>query len=262
MKNEFGKLTLEQLKQILNFMPELDGQRTEDIAAIRAHPEKLRKCLTNDYNWSKFYEQPFEGHLAYFLLTTGIAPGLVEACKSVDPLQGAINYFQVPRPSSVDDACSKLALKDVIALEFSINKSLECVPIFGCYLNDLIATAKSEDIDDRTRDKALLNAIRIDPAVIAGPTCADRIAHAVIVDDQAFFRKLQNALKGKTGRQVKYLEEIRVVLRILREAGVERLSDVELEKLFIKELKLYQASSSSIKNIREQFYKSGKKSTI
>lgn len=105
-------------------------------------------------------------------------------------------------------------------------------------------------------DKAFFEAIRLDPAIVCGPIFSDRLAKAVLFNEKKFFQHLRSALKGPSGRHWKSYQDVRFVIALLREAGLDSLSDAELDNLFVDRLRIYPKSASARKNLRMQFWKS------
>jgi hypothetical protein len=89
-------------------------------------------------------------------------------------------------------------------------------------------------------DKALFDAIRLDPTVLGCKSVVERISKAALLQDKKFFAKLKAALNGKIAKreQANY-QKMRLVLEILHEANSKKLNDDQLYELFVKTLKLY-----------------------
>ncbi len=122
---------------------------------------------------------------------------------------------------------------------FYLQYSLYCVLYHGCFMNSLIERARSGD------DKALFDAIRIDPTVIGCKSIIGRISKAARLQDTPFFNNLKKAFDGKKAkRQQENFQKMRVIFKVLTDAGALRLTDSQLRELFINELKLYTANSS------------------
>ena len=116
----------------------------------------------------------------------------------------------------------------------SICQSLLCVLYHGCFLNELIERARNGN------DKALFDAIRLDPTVIGCKTSIERISQAALLQDSKFFTKLKAALNGNiTKREQQNFQKMRLVFEILFESKSDRLNDEQLYDLFVKTLKLY-----------------------
>lgn len=102
-------------------------------------------------------------------------------------------------------------------------------------------------------DKSLFDAVRIDRSMVACPSIAHRISMAELHGDQRFFLHLKKALKGPSRKHIIGLEEMRYMLQILAEAGPDRLSDENLEALFVDQLRLYPRTPDAQKNLRKHY---------
>lgn len=128
--------------------------------------------------------------------------------------------------------------------------------LYGFYINELLAKASQDSDDD-----ALFNAIRVDPLAITSDTAAHRIARASIQADSLFFSKLQNSLKGKSGKQARYLKKFKFLMQLLLEQGLLSRPNSEL-RAFALELGTYAEDANAEKNLNELIRKFRKKKTI
>lgn len=128
----------------------------------------------------------------------------------------------------------------VFGVAFSFVSSLRCVLYHGCFLNELIERVRIGD------DKALFDAIRIDPTVIGCRPAIQRISKATLLKDVRFFTKLRTAINGKIAkREQANFQKMRLVFEILHEAGATRLSNDQLHQLFVEELRLYASNDKA-----------------
>jgi hypothetical protein len=132
----------------------------------------------------------------------------------------------------------------VNAISRSIYNSMRCVLFHGCFLNELVQRANSSDKD-------LFDAVRIDPTVVGCKSVIARISKATLAQDVNFFAKLKTALSGKMKRREQAnFKKMRLVLEIMHEVGAPRLSDEQLQTLFVEELKLYAGYAKGAGNVR------------
>lgn len=259
MTKEFGKLSADQLRQLVELLPVLEALRAEFRAdmKIRRKAAKARKALEDDaIFWAPLYELPFEKHLETFAKAVGLYQAIVEAGATNDPpghmLKGAMS-------ESVDDI--KLAdgvkLGHVIGFTISLERSLESLLVWGRYMNELVRAARGGD------DASLFRAVRIDPSVVSCSSVAARISKAVALSDEKFLKALRGAMEGRTGRQRKYLRAVRLAIQALHEAGVSAISNKELRALFIRKLGIFTNSSKGNpeKALRKHFHAARRKST-
>lgn len=256
-KASFAKgTTAEDLRILLEFWPlfmaAVENSRqeiSEDSGVIFDNAEP--------FSWCHLYELPIKEHIVFAL--TGIAQnfdGLIDPHQLIAWLkQLAVSKSQaseIPKVvtqiehhfNAMEDPSKELAermrplLANTLGKSWSMYNTLRCVLYHGCFLNDLIERVRAHD------DKALFDAIRIDPTVIGCPTASLRISKAALLNDEEFFDSLKNAINGKAAkRKQANFQKMRLVLEVLYEAGASRLSDTQLHELFVKELKLYSGNA-------------------
>ena len=107
-------------------------------------------------------------------------------------------------------------------------------------------------------DRALFDAVRVDRSIVACPTIASRISRAELCEDREFFLRLKKAFKGLSRKHWEAYNDLRYVLFVLREFGLDKLSDEELEKLLVHELKVYRNIPSARRNLRKLYAESRK----
>src|SRR4051812_9782165 len=85
MQKEYGKLSGDQLRQLVALLPELDRLAREFREDARTS-DKVRAAVKEDgVWWAPLYELPFEQHLAISLKGLGLDVHLLEAARSADP---------------------------------------------------------------------------------------------------------------------------------------------------------------------------------
>ena len=109
---------------------------------------------------------------------------------------------------------------------------------------------------------SLFKAVRMDRAVIGCPTAMRHIAKAQVRSNKTLFRHLRAALAGPSKKPMIALEPMRYALLMLREMGLDNLSDKELEYLMVELLKVYPRVPGATKNLRAQYQQSRKIKTI
>lgn len=98
----------------------------------------------------------------------------------------------------------------------------------------LVAEVRAGSLD------SLFKAVSIDRSALACPTIANCIARAELLKDEAFFKKLGVAIQGPSKRHQEALDDVRFVMYLLREMGLEEMADRELERLIVQELGVYK----------------------
>jgi len=245
-------ITAEGLRIFLANWPSLSAEADESQQIVIDAKEKLLNGDTKPFAWCFLYEFPIRQHLnlAYSLILQGYSgllsadqvkgwfqkiadtPGQIGAIPAIYDQIG--NHFDATELSEEDAKRLLPTFAGTFGLGLSILNSLQCVLYHGCFLNELIERIRAGD------DKALFDAIRIDPTVIGCPSVSVRISKAALLKDKRFFAKLRASLKGKMAkRKQANFEKMRLVFEVLHESGATRLTDSQLEQLFVDELDLY-----------------------
>jgi hypothetical protein len=251
-------VTAEGLRLILGFLPSFftEGEATRKILA--EEPERFLGVDAQFIGWNRFYEVPFRQHSLFILglymqneeegLPTRVdienwlkqvtdSPGQVGAIPDVaEQINSFFDKLEMPSEEEAEEIRPYLA--QILAFSVSLMNSLRCVLYHGCYLNELIDRVRAGD------DKALFDAIRIDPTVIGCAPVSTRISKAYLLEDHRFFASLKAALNGRIAkREQANFQKMRMVLEVLHEAGATRLTDDQLHELFVEELKLYSGNA-------------------
>jgi hypothetical protein len=255
MEKEYGKLSLDQFKRLLSFLPEILDQQTEIQKAFRsASSAKLEEVIGEGLYWAHIYELSLVEHLALVAQALGIGEFIVAAAASSDPQEVVIADLERDESDQVTaNAESTMYTKsDVVSLVLSVQYTIKSITVYGRSLSVLIAEVKGGN------DDSLFKAIRVDRTAIANPTIAGRIARAELMGEKRFFDRLRSALKGLSKKHWAGREKLRYTMAALRELGPDQLSDDELERLLVKELKVYPNQPTARKNLRKQYYESKK----
>ena len=251
-------ISVRDLRTFLTLLSSLPSELKECLDTIASDQEIFFREDTEKSDWCYLYELPIEqqhtvvlSKLAQYNEIPGL-PSLTELAiyslsllrSQESPLGGLPeivsqieNKLAAIHPTEAQKEQADVFMAAQAGCLYSLTKTIDCLFYYGCYLNTLIQRARSGD------DKSLFNAIRIDPAVLGFQSVRQRICKATLLEDDTFFRKLKIAIRGKMGiREKVSFQQMRMVLHVLHEAGAERLSDTELNYLFIKELQLYAAN--------------------
>ena len=270
LHKEYGKLSAADIRLLLSMLEKLEHEELVMSDEILSDPIKCSKFFDFEATqvvWAGLYEVDFPTCLALIIHQFGIADDMSAISKSENPLEKLVTWIEAQKSEDDDDEESVSAeylefIRCVHAYNTALLKNIHALLVYGVYLNDLVKIAR-EGVP-KMRDKALLDAIKIDPSVVGCKTATERISRAVLMKDERFLSKLRLALEGKLGakEQATY-KKMRYVLQLLHEANALSLPDSKLENLFVKELNLYHAPASAEKNLGEfarNFRK--KKSTI
>ncbi|TAJ76777.1 MAG: hypothetical protein EPO42_11715 [Gallionellaceae bacterium] len=249
--------TAENLRTLLEFWLLLMAEAEESRLGMLEDKAKLLGDDVEPFAWCYLYELPIRDHLN--LALAGIAQnldGILDLQQmvlwlkqlAVAPSQAS----EIPKVATqvgqhfeaMDTPSKELAekmrphLAEIFGNAWSMVNTLRCVLYHGCFLNELIERIRVGD------DKALFDAIRIDSTVICCLSVSNRISKAALLQDNSFFAKLKAAINGKMAkREQANFQKMRLVFEVLHEAGANRLSDAQLQELFVDELKLYSGNA-------------------
>jgi hypothetical protein len=245
----YRKLTVEQFRQVLATLAELKHLDGELREAVRAAPkDRLDAMLEQGFAWASIYELPLMEHLALVVLAIGKADVLHQAAQSDDPQQMILDNMAVDDPDDWEGGDKGLFEKrHVVGLAFALQRSIISIMTHYKSLSALVQEVREGN------DRALFQAVRIDRSITACPTIADRIAKAELADDRRFFIHLRNALKGKSAKHWQAFDEMRYAFALLRELGIDDLSDEELERLLVDDLGVYKPNPNARENLRKHY---------
>lgn len=245
-------ITADVLRTFLAYWPVFSKEAEDAQRMMIEDQDKFLGKEAELFAWCYLYELPFKQHIgavnagtlegyAKILQEENLAdwhrqlantPGQIAALPDV--ISQIEHHFDAQELSKADAEEMLPTLAAYLGMALSMYNSLRCVLYHGCFLNELIDRVRAND------DKALFDAIRIDPTVIGCPSVSNRISKAALLRDDDFFTKLKAAINGtQAKRDQANFQKMRLVLEILHEAGASRLSDAQLHELFVEELKLY-----------------------
>lgn len=244
-------ITAQNLRSILELWEQIVPKIEETMQTIIEINDKLFDKESDSFSWCHLYELPVKDHVSFnfpvllqadqaiswreqIIESPGKITALPDVAKQVD------EHFET-RDSLTEEEIEAIRpfLHDYCAYFYSIQYSLLCLLYHGCFLNELIDRVRTGD------DEALFDAIRIDPTVIGCQPVNDRISKARRLRDHVFLDKLRKTQSGVTAKlKQANFQQIRLIFRILSEAGATRLSNDQLHQLFVEELKLYTANTA------------------
>lgn len=245
-EKRYGRLTRDDMSLVLSLLPVLEQERRELQTRIAQQPDKLSELLAPGFAWAHLYELSFPQFLQAFLIVAGLRGEVERIARQPDPV-GALHTLFVESNGLEDwqgGEGGKYTTGDLIGYLHALIGNLDCLLIYGCYLNDLLAQARQGNLD------ALLDAIRIDPTVVTTALGRNLISLSVITGERKLLDGIQKALTGKTGRQARYLKRFRILMQLLHEAGALNLPTRDLVPL-VFEQKAYTQDPGAAKNVSE-----------
>lgn len=254
-QKEYGKLTAEQFKQLMQQLPELrkEGESLADVVKS-ASKERINDLLEKDFYWAEVYELTFVEHLAFLMMALDKVEFLTEAKNAPDPTQHVMDNFDIEGDFDSWNGGWKGVFKkqDLIGLVLALQRTILSIMIYQKTMQTLVEEVR-QGIDD-----SLFDAVRLDRSSVACPTFAARIAKAEFTNDKHFFIRLRNALKGPAKKHWESYQDLRFALFTLRDLGFDGLSDDQLVELLVKQLKVYPDRFEAKKNLRKQYNQSKK----
>jgi len=243
-QKEFGKFTLEQLRQLAGLLlslPHLQGQWRGLLDELES---KLAEKDIPPFYWSTAYIDDFYTLIAKFTHLCSHDAWLSSSMNMDDPQQSVLDKAQNAFETLDDDLDNgpepRGKLHEILGLNYALIKNLECIWLYGFPLNTLVAMASYG------HDKSLFKAVRIDRSIVSCPAIAGRLAHAEMFGDTNFFKKLRNALNGKPKKPKDEYGPLRFILFQLSEDGtLDRLSIEERYNLLCVDLRLYSDDTKS-----------------
>lgn len=269
-QNIYSNICADDLKFLLDHIDVFNEETANFSGWLNEIDQRpLLENLSN-YSWAHLYEKSFSESLIDFFEDSKLVHEREKISASENKILATLN-FQENLPQNLDKVFDRLP-KDqqldftVMAMVYGMLmlKNARSLMIYGLYINDLVAIARTAS-DLKERDDALLKAIRLDASVVGCSTALVRISKAVLLNDLSFLKKLKNAIAGKLGElEDRNFQKMRFILQVLHESGGICLNDKALTDLFVKQLNLYSdIQFTAEKNLGEftrNFKK--KKSTI
>lgn len=246
MNKEFGKLTGNQFRQLVDLLPVMQAQQQEMLSDLAAtSKERWSELLKGDYNWGWCYELPFISHIALAIVALGLGDYIKQTAAQPDPQQSILDDAH---KDLIESHHPEFEVQDILGLVMSMGKTVNSICLYGRSLSALV-----EEVREKGDLESLFNAVRVDRTVVNCPTVADCIAKAELRSDQAFFNKLALAFKGPSKKQMASLAGMKFSFATLRELEINDLSDDKLERLMVETLEVYAKVGSAPKNLRAHY---------
>lgn len=257
MEKDYGKLTAAQFTEFVRFLPGLFSMLRDMNAHIASTPaSKLDAVMADDYSfYCRAYELPFHAHLNLVISSLNRGDEVKQMAAAEDPQEEVLRVLR-KGIDGVDDVPSNAAFNDsdVISLFYSLGRSMLSMATYGRSISSLL-----QDVRDHHNHDSLFKAIRMDRAVIGCPTAMKHIAQAQLRDNKAFFKNLRSALGGPSKKEWAGLDTMRYVFLMLREMGMNDLSEAALEELMVDQLQVYPRGKGDARKALRAHYRSSRK---
>jgi len=259
VKKDYGKFTADQFQEFIQILPDVFAKLREADELLALAPKaKFDKVFPGDCgDYSHWYELPFVEHLAWVVFALNRQAEVRDFASSPDPQEAVLAMLR--RRDEVEDKPQHEAFTDeeVLTLIYSLTRTMQSMATYGRSISSLL-----QDVRENNNHDSLFKAIRMDRTVIGTPTAMRHLAKAQFRSDKRFLRHLQAALKGPSKKPMVGLEPMRYALLLLREMGLDDLSDKDLERLMVDRLKAYPPVPGAAKNLRAQYQRSRRIKTI
>lgn len=260
LEKEFGKLTTEQFQALVNELPEIRGHMKELPELVRnTSKARLREILDGDFVWSDAYELRYEEVIALLIAAFGKSKTINEIANSPDPQQALIEWSKTdPLDDWNGGDGGKFTVSNLVGLLVANQRNILSIMLFHRTICDLVKSVREKG---DAADEDFFKAVKIDRSVITCKTFSRRVAKAELTNDKDFFAHLHRSLKGIPNKQWEAYNDLRYGFALLRDCGFDKLSDAQIEDLFVNKLGLYSKQASARKNLRKQIYQSNKIAT-
>jgi hypothetical protein len=251
-QKEYGKFTLEQLKELKNLLNQSQQLApTLEQVIQESDPKKLERILGDNFSWFHYYELSFIEHMAMGALILNWQSHLKEIAKAKDPQQAFFDFFySIKDDENWEGGFNGLfEMNDLLGLVISIFRTMKSLMVHQKSLSTLIQEVRNGS------DTSLFNAVRLDRTVLACPSVVHRVSVAELKGDNDFFIHLRNAVKGPSQKHMVALDPLRYMMAAVVESGGDHLSSEAVEELFVDQLQLYAKQPTAQKNLYEQFLK-------
>jgi hypothetical protein len=259
MQKEYGKLTPAQFQEFMAILPDVFAMLRDMEQRLAGTPAtKFDSAMPGDFGrYSDVYELPFHEHLAWLIHGLNRLGEVKDVAASPDPQEAVLEMLR--KRDEIDDVPQHkdFADEDLLGLTYALSRTMQSMATYGRSISSLI-----QDVREKGNHGSLFKAVRMDRAVIGCPTAMRHIAKAQVRSNKTFFRHLRAALAGPSKKPMIALEPMRYALLMLREMGLDSLSDKELEYLMVELLKVYPRVPGATKNLRAQYQQSRSIKTI
>lgn len=190
------KIPVSELRILIQLFSVMEARISEVTSELREAGGRMVHSIEAGPTWAHLYDLPFREHMVRAAVAFGIDREVVAATQSALPMSAFRDLIADFEGADIDledvekDQAMQLAWA-ALGTSYSLYSSMRSLLTFGLYINELLAAAR-----ERSDDKALLNAVRIDPTVLCSRTGAVRLSRATLERDKRFIGAVQRALSG------------------------------------------------------------------
>ena len=250
-------LLVEQLESTLSLLPMLEKARAELSIQLNESTEKAKPFLMPGLAWADLHEHPIAVQMAIYFEVTGLTEYMASVSKAEDPFSELMKLDAHPDYQDWNGGTDqKYGPQHLLGVLLALLGSIESLVLYGYYISELLVQFREGGNDD-----ALFKAIRVDPTIVGAKVVRHRLARAAATNETLFFAKLLAALKGKSGKQARYLSKFRFLMQVLAEQGQGELPTAEVRSLAIR-LVTYADNPNAERNLDELIRTFRKNKTI
>lgn len=228
-----GTLSPEQLQRILTLV---DGLPTlSDVSELMKQP-KLRRALQGSgttFQWAWAYELSFPELLGLLIWAMGAQEVLASFIASDDPQEAAIRSAEMNSEPNVPNDFPAWRLLLVMELLVACIKCIESYRTYSVTICDLVAIARNG------KTKALADAVRLDPTVLATPCIAEAVSLATLDSNEDLLKQVKKAYATPKAKLAVY-DKLRLAGVFLNQAGaLTRENYDHIYDVIVKRMRLY-----------------------
>lgn len=234
-EKEFGKLSLEEIKLLLDQLRSLEALRREIQAGLAEGDHPFYTQLPLGYGWSNLYCLSYMQMLAGLVHHLGISPEIKKALKTDNPQGYLLSEMQNFGENIIPaEGTSLSGEQNIGAIIMATTRSLDSILIYGKSVNRLVLEVASGNIE------SLFKAVSIDHSVVQNPIVGTFLALGEVYEDQEFFKELGRVISKGPRKVPQDYGPLRYILATLSEMDcLDAMSQEALYQLFCVELKIY-----------------------
>jgi len=150
MQKEYRKLTADQFREFLDFIPILLTMLRDMTAQLESTPaSKFDSVMAGDYGlYSYVYEMPFSQHLSLVVVALNRQGEVQDMAASPDPQEALLemlrNHDEVedkPQHPDFDD-------EDVVTLAYSLGRTIQSMVTYGRSISSLLQDVRENNNHD------------------------------------------------------------------------------------------------------------------
>ncbi len=231
-EKEFGKLSQQQFRELYAAYHQLKQEKADFTNEATKNKARLEELVTKTGSWGIYYEFSYLEILSMFLIASGLADRIKDACTQEDPQQEVIDLIEgdwLPEDLTEEEEALMLGL------HFANIGNISGMKMFSQTVSSMIEQVANGN------DEALFKAVFTDRASVQAEPIARRICKAQILGDEPFMNLLAKAItRTKPGRPKLNYDDLRFMLEVMDDAcDLDNITHSRLYDLVVDDLELY-----------------------